>query len=126
VLGHIRQLYEAEAEAKKIIAERKLQGADADAVRFRLRLEKALRIVTSLCQWLEQEQPHVLSTSPIGQAIAYALRHWQALARYLGDGFWTSTTTWPSWRCVISQWDERIGSSLAVPAAPRPQRYCSE
>jgi hypothetical protein len=87
VLGHIRQLYEAESEAKKIIAERKLQGADADAVRFRLRQEKSLPIVTSLCQWLEQEQPHVLPKSPIGQAIAYALRHWQALTRYLGDGF---------------------------------------
>src|SRR5262249_25341301 len=83
VLARIRQLYEVEAEAKKIIADGKLQGADADAVHFRLRQEKSLPVVTSLCQWLEAEQPNVLPKSPIGQAIAYALRHWQALTRYL-------------------------------------------
>jgi hypothetical protein len=87
VLARIRQLYEVEAEAKKIIDAGNLQGADADAVRFRLRQEKSLQIVTDLCQWLEQEQPKVLPKSLIGQAMAYALRHWQALTRYLGDGF---------------------------------------
>jgi len=65
----------------------KLPGTDADAVRFQMRQEKSLLVVTSLCQWLEQEQPKVLPKSPIGQAIAYALRHWQALTRYLADGF---------------------------------------
>jgi transposase len=43
--------------------------------------------VTSLCHWLQEEEAKVLPKSPIGQAIAYALRHWQALTRYLGDGF---------------------------------------
>ena len=43
--------------------------------------------MTSLGQWLEAEQPKVLPKSPIGQAIAYALRHGQALRRYLDDGF---------------------------------------
>src|SRR5262249_43553615 len=38
-------------------------------------------------QWLHEEQPKVLPKSPMGQAIAYALRHWQALTRYLDDGF---------------------------------------
>jgi transposase len=87
VLAAIRRLYEAEAEAKKIIAEQQLDGTAADAVRLRLRQEKSLPIVTSLCQWLEQEQPKVLPKSPIGQAVAYALRHRQALTRYLADGF---------------------------------------
>ena len=44
-------------------------------------------VVTALCQWLRDEQAKVLPKSPIGQAIAYALRHWQALTRYLDDGF---------------------------------------
>jgi transposase len=87
VLARIRQLYQVEEEAKNIIAERELQGADADAVRWRLRQEKSLPVVTDLCQWLRDEQGKVLPKSPMGQAIAYALRHWQALTRYLDDGF---------------------------------------
>src|SRR5262245_42337815 len=87
VMAYISQLYDVETEAKKIVAAQKLEGAESDAVRFRLRQEKSLPIVTAICHWLEQEQPKVLPKSPIGQAIAYALRHWQALTRYLGDGF---------------------------------------
>jgi transposase len=87
VLAHIRQLYQAEEEAKKIIAQHELHGADADAVRRRLRREQSLSVVTALCQWLREEQGKVLPKSPMGQAIAYALRHWQALTRYLDDGF---------------------------------------
>jgi hypothetical protein len=85
--ARIRQLYQVEAEAKKIIAARALGGSDADAVHHELRQTQALVIVTSLCQWLQEEQPKVLPKSPMGQAIAYALRHWQALTRYLDDGF---------------------------------------
>jgi len=87
VLARIRQLYQAEDEAKQIIAAQELQGVDADAVRLRLRQEKSLPEVTSLAQWLREEQGKVLPKSPMGLAIAYALRHWQALTRYLDDGF---------------------------------------
>jgi len=87
VLARIRQLYEVEAEAKKMIAAGNLSGSDADAVRRQLRQEKALPVVTALRQWLEQEQRVALPKSAIGPAIAYALRHWQALIRYLDDGF---------------------------------------
>ncbi len=87
VLARIRQLYEIETDARKIIADRKLSGSDTDTVRHELRQTRALLVVTALCQWLKEEQPKVLPKSPIGQAIAYALRHWQALTRYLDDGF---------------------------------------
>jgi len=87
VLARIRQLYQVEAEAKKIIAAREPAGSDADVVRYELRQTQALVIVTSLCQWLKGVQPKVLPKSSMGQAIAYALRHWQALTRYLDDGF---------------------------------------
>jgi len=86
-LGHIRQLYVVEAEANKRIAEAKLTGAAADAVRLQLRQENSLPELTAFRQWLETEQPKVLPKSLIGMAIAYALRHWQALTRYLTDGF---------------------------------------
>jgi transposase len=87
VLARIRQLYAAEAEAKQIIAQRELQHADADVLRRHLRGEKSVPVVTELRQWLLDEQPKLLPKSPIGQATAYALRHWQALTRYLEDGF---------------------------------------
>ena len=44
VLARIRQLYEVEADAKKLIAERnRLHGPDADAVRQQLRQERPWR-----------------------------------------------------------------------------------
>jgi transposase len=87
VLARIRQLYQVEDEAKKLIAAAKLSGVAADAVRRRLRQEKALPLVTALRQWLLEERPKVLPKSAMGQAIAYALRHWEALTRYLEYGF---------------------------------------
>lgn len=87
MLARIRQLYAVESAAQKVIATEERVGSAADAVRRRLRQEQALPVVTALRQWLEQEQPKVLPKSPLGQAIAYALRHWQALTRYLDDGF---------------------------------------
>jgi len=87
VLGHIRQLYAVEAEARQRIAEQELSGPAADVLRLTLRQENSLPELTVLRAWLEAEQPKVLPKSLIGLAIAYALRHWQALTRYLGDGF---------------------------------------
>jgi transposase len=86
VLARIRQLYEVEAEAKERIAQDALVGEAADTLRRQLRQETSLGVVTSLRQWLEEERPKVLPKSPMGQAIAYALRHWEALTRYLGNG----------------------------------------
>jgi transposase len=87
VLARIRQLYAVEAEASQRIAEQELVGAAADALRRQWRQERALPLLTALQQWLAAERPKVLPKSLIGQAIAYALRHWQALTRYLDDGF---------------------------------------
>jgi transposase len=87
VMARIRQLYAVEKQAKELIAEQKLAGVEADALRRKLRQEQSLLETTCLRQWLEAEQPKVLPKSLIGQAIAYALRHWQALTRFLDDGF---------------------------------------
>jgi transposase len=86
-LAHIRQLYAVEAEARDLIAEQKLAGAEADALRQKLRQEKSLSELNTLRQWLLDEQPKVLPKSLMGQAIAYALRHWQALTRFVNNGF---------------------------------------
>jgi transposase len=87
VLARIRQLYEVEAEAKELIAARQLNYVEADALRWQWRQERSLPIVTALCHWLQEQERQVLPRSPMGQAIAYALRHWQALTRYLEHGF---------------------------------------
>jgi len=87
VLAHIRQLYQAEEEAKNIIAQRQLHSSDADGIRLHMRQEKSLPVMTELRHWLIAETPKLLPKSPMGLATAYALRHWQALVRYLDDGF---------------------------------------
>lgn len=87
VLARIRQLYAVEAKAKTLIAEQKLGYVEADALRVNMRQELSLAEITELHKWLEAEKPKVLPKSLIGQAIAYALRHWQALTRYLTLGF---------------------------------------
>lgn len=87
VLARIRQLYAVEAKAKEIIAEQKLTGVDADALRKNMRQEHSLKEITELHEWLKAEQPKVLPKSLIAQAINYALNHWQALTRFLDDGF---------------------------------------
>jgi transposase len=87
VLAHIRRLYAVEADARQLIVEHELGGGAADALRLQLRQEKSLPELTALRQWLEAEQAKVLPKSLMGQAIAYALRHWLALTRYVSDGF---------------------------------------
>ena len=86
-MAHIRRLYAIEAEARALIAARQLQGVAADAVFLELRQNKSLPELVTLKQWLEAEQPKVLPKSLIGLAIAYALKHWQALTRFVHDGF---------------------------------------
>jgi transposase len=87
VLARIRQLYEVEAAAKKTIDERELPFPEADDLRRQMRQQQALPVLTALRQWLLDEEAKVLPKSPMGLAIAYALRHWQALLRYVDDGF---------------------------------------
>ena len=86
-LSYIRQLYAIEAEATEAITLQELAGCAADEIRKTSRQEKALPVLQALKAWLETEQPNVLPKSLLGLAIAYTLRHWQALERYTTDGF---------------------------------------
>ena len=56
----VRKLYDVEDEAKAIIAAEKLTGAEAAAIRLRLRKEKAVPLLTSLRQWLVEQKEQVL------------------------------------------------------------------
>ena len=65
----------------------KVGGHAADEVRFRLRQEKSLPVLTALKTWLDARQSKVLPKSLIGLAIAYTLKNWPAFERYTTDGF---------------------------------------
>lgn len=86
-MARIRCFYAVEDEAKEHIAQAGLGNVEADAVHLRLRQEKTVPLLNAMHQWLQQQQPCVLPKSPIGQAIAYALRHWQALTRFTEHGW---------------------------------------
>jgi transposase len=86
-LARIARLYAVEKEIKATLAERQLTGAAADTLRLTVRQEKAVPELTTFCQWLEQQRAAALPKSPFGQAVQYALNHWEALLQYTHYGF---------------------------------------
>jgi transposase len=83
-LAWISLLYDVERDAK----EREPTDDEAFvALRHRLRAERSRPIFDKFHAWLEAELPKVLPKSPIGEAIRYALNHWEALKRPLEAGF---------------------------------------
>lgn len=78
-LAYYAQLYELERRAQD-------QNIDDDA-RLRWRQELALPILDKFHAWLEEQRADVLPKSPLGEALGYALNHWQALCRYTEAGF---------------------------------------
>jgi transposase len=86
-LARIGRLYAVEKEIKGTLAQQALTGVPADALRLAVRQAKALPELTALRQWLEQQHVAVLPKSPFGQAVQYALNHWNALLLYTQRGF---------------------------------------
>jgi transposase len=83
-LAWISLLYDVERDAK----EREPTDYQAFvALRHQLRAERSRPIFDKFHSWLEAELPKVLPKSPIGEAIQYALNHWEALKRPLEAGF---------------------------------------
>jgi transposase len=87
VLGVIRQLYAVEKRARQEKERLALSWADYWDLRLRPRQEQCVPILTTLCQWLREQQRQVLPKSPIGEAITYARNQWNALLRYTTHGF---------------------------------------
>lgn len=85
-LARIGRLYAVEKEIKATLAERELSGAAADALRLAVRQERAVPELTALAQWLKQQHAAVLPKSPFGQAVQYALNHWESLLLYTQHG----------------------------------------
>jgi transposase len=80
-LAQIKGLYTVEAELRK-----KLREGAIDAATFQSeRKERSLPILDAFHQWLEKEQGQVLSSSKLGEAVAYTLNQWLKLIRYLEE-----------------------------------------
>jgi transposase len=75
MLEYIRQLFAVEREAQ----ERNMNPSE----RFFLRLDKSRPILTQIKTKLDAWSITVLPKSPLGQAVGYALRQWDALTRFL-------------------------------------------
>jgi len=91
-LDWIRQLYAVERDLPPLLP----PSDDPQAVRQRrqreeqrqvLRQQQAEPVLLALKQWLFEQRPQALPKSPLGQAIGYALNHWEALQRYLEKGY---------------------------------------
>jgi transposase len=93
-----RKLFELAAVSKAPIAaeavrridelfrvECEINGKPAEE-RLAVREERAKPLVAELEVWLRVQHMRVSRKAEIGKAIGYALNHWQALTRFLGDG----------------------------------------
>ena len=78
VLAYIGQLYAVEKRARKA----NIHGEDLRL----LRQEVARPVTTELRAYLLKVQGELLPKSDAGQAVAYILKNWTALTRYLDDG----------------------------------------
>jgi hypothetical protein len=75
-INHIGKLYRIEAEIKAKSPEQKQA----------LRQQHAQPLLEQLKSWLDKSALQVPPKSAIGKAIAYSLRQWPKLIRYLADG----------------------------------------
>ena len=88
VLAWIVGLYKVEEDAREARKNHpEWDDAAWHAHRYDLRLQRSRPILDAIHAWLEGELGKVLPKSPIGEAISYALNHWNALIRPLEAGF---------------------------------------
>jgi transposase len=91
-LEPIRHLYAIERQLPALLPPTDEPGAaeqrrQREEQRRQRRQQQAAPLLAELKQWLEAERPQALPKSALGQAIGYALNHWQALGRYLEQGY---------------------------------------
>lgn len=77
-LDQIVRLYAVEKQARE-------EELDTDR-RFQLRTQKSAPILAEFKAWMVDQYGQVLPKSAIGQALSYALQHWDRASNYLKDG----------------------------------------
>ncbi|HEY4359186.1 MAG TPA: IS66 family transposase [Acidobacteriaceae bacterium] len=78
VLAYIAQLYKLEKRARQA-------GIMGEDLRL-LRAQGSTPVLEKVHEYLEKIREEVLPKSEAGQAVAYALKNWTALTRYVEDG----------------------------------------
>jgi transposase len=63
------------------------QRREREEQRRQLRHLQANPVLAELKQWLDEQRPKALPKSLLGVAIGYALNHWEALKRYIEQGY---------------------------------------
>jgi transposase len=91
-LDWIRQLYAIERELPPLLPpsddpQAVAQRWQREQLRQALRQQRAQPVLVALKQWLAEQRPQALPKSPLGQALGYALNNWEALQRYLEQGY---------------------------------------
>jgi hypothetical protein len=82
LLARVRELYEVEKDARAAAKTRD----ELVALRYVLRQERSVAIMTAMLKDLERWKTEVLPKSPVGGAVGYAINQWAELERFLEDG----------------------------------------
>jgi transposase len=91
-LGLIGKLYAIERELPALLPPSdypvdQQQRRQREESRRDGRRQEAEPILTELKEWLDEQRPTALPKTPLGQAIGYALNNWEALQRYVEQGY---------------------------------------
>jgi transposase len=91
-LEWIRQLYALERDLPPLLppADDPLaqhQRQEREEQRRHRRQQHARPVLEELKRWLDEQRPQALPKSALGQAVGYALNNWEALSRYLEQGY---------------------------------------
>jgi transposase len=108
-LEWIRQLYAIERELPPLLPPSEdpptvIQRWQREEQRRMARQQQAEPVLAALKQWLDEQRPQALPKSPLGQAVGYALNHWEALQRYLEQGY----------LCIDNNLSERTLRAIAL------------
>jgi transposase len=91
-LQFIRRLYAIERDLPPLLPPSddpvaQEQRRQREERRRAIRQQQAEPILAELKKWLDENKPKALHKSPLGQAIGYALNNWEALKRYIEQGY---------------------------------------
>jgi transposase len=88
----IGKLYASERELPPLLEPadepaKQEQRRQREEQRWQKRQQQAKPILEELKKWLDQEKPKALPKSLLGKAIGYAVNNWEALCRYVEQGY---------------------------------------
>jgi transposase len=91
-LQWIGQLYAIERDLPALLppsddAALQAQRRQREEQRRAARQAQAAPVLAAFKAWLDEQRPQALPKSALGQALGYALNHWEALGRYLEQGY---------------------------------------